>query len=135
MFCKLKHYIDVEVQNKLISETLVLNVRKLLVFLSVEMSQKVQFRAWSHFFKSLRPFLYCTNWILYFWTWFRMDKRHLQIILKDNKILRYFIYYISDNKSLTSVCNIFLIISSDIGMYQNTINMQRDTCIVFCSQY
>lgn len=63
-----------------------------------------------------------------------MDKRYLQIMLKDNKILRYFIYYISDNKSLTSVCNIFLIISSDIGIYQRTMNMQRHTCIVLCSQ-
>lgn len=45
MFWKLKYYIAVEMQNKLMKQLCCLCVRKLLSSASVEMSQEVQFRA------------------------------------------------------------------------------------------
>lgn len=92
-----------------------LSMRKILGSVSGEMSQEIQFRAWGHFCKSLRLFLYCTFWILYFWMWwFRMDKCYLPVVLKDK--------YWNILWTISLIINylqifLFLIICSDIGSY------------------
>lgn len=92
-----------------------LSVKKILGSVSVEMSQELQFRAWDHFCKTWRLFLYCTDRILYFWMWrFRVDKIYLPTTVKEKywNILWTRSLVIDHFKVF-----LFLIICSDIWSY------------------